>query len=1328
MQLLISDFIQNNFFNRQFLTDELPKLFRGGEPEVVFQKIKQLYDKNKFNLLSEAQLEEEFIKPTLQALDFAFAYQVSKKAFGKSHKPDFALFENEQIKDEHYQSDKGDSAQILALCESKAYNVTLDNKKIDTENPHFQLIRYLNDLKIDYGFLTNGRFWRFYETKENRAEKVFYEIDLEKIIEAEDAEAFNYFYYIFRQANYIKPSIDDKKSQVIDIQQLTLRNEAAKTAVENDLKNIIYGEDSIIELIGQRLYAKFGAEYGVAEVYENSVVFAFRLLFVAYFEDKFYQTLFEKHRFYKTHSLHALRYFLQDEANFPPQAHNGWGKLKDLFRILDEGREDDQIPLLNGGLFAPDKAPLLAKSQVLTNTELKYLLNLLLQFADNQIVGLFQRDFKTLAIRHIGNIYEGLLEFEFREVLNEDVFYLVYTEKNKELEGFFDVFDYHELKNDKKKAIVSEQKYTKGQIYLSNRSNSRKMTASYYTPAELTQFMAKEALSQARQNEPDILKLRILDNACGSGHFLLEILNQVTQLAYNQLDSQPALQQTLQTEKATIQQSIQTYLGDTEVDELVLLKRLLLKKLIFGVDLNPFAVELTRLSLWLDTFILGTPLSFIEHHIKQGNALIGSNLQNFIKNIEGEIFKNQIDNQLQELRERLTALSNLRDTTQTEILESKRIYQNLLPSLQFLNQILHLETYRSFLQWEYKNAEEKAKFSKLLNQVYQNFRIDTFAKDYAEIIAEVEKVAQKYHFFHYEVEFAEVFNHAPSGGDGGGFGFHIVIGNPPWDKTKFEDKDFFAMYRSSYRTMLQSEKNQVRQNILAYPQVKEQYQHIEDNVLITNEFYKTHFPLNAGAGDGNLFRFFIENNLRLLRPQACLTYLTPSAWIYEDGSLNLRKHILSNYQLKFFYQFENRQGIFPEVDSRYKFALFQISPSPTPALPESLTPDPSPKERGVITPPPSEGAGGRLIPVRFMQTDVGILNTQDAILNYTYADIRLLSPAHWALMEIKQPLDLEILRKAYRKFPPINPDYIDFRNELHSTADRNLFKEQKDDFPLYEGKMVHQFDSKFSEPLYYVNAKALWDRLLSVEISRMTDDLYPQIPLEFLNPKLGKQKNVLAYLGLASEADLAQFVVYDPIYPRLVFRKISRNTDERTLITSLIPSEATLQDSLYAHIPKKYIFEEKRVEVFSTSLRRVLFVNAVLNSLVVDFMARFIIDINVNKTYLMRLPIPQPSEEELLQSADYQILIKNALKLNLAANPQGFENLKSFMENLGEIPSTDKQKTMLKIENDCLVARLYGISEAELRHLTSEAYFKVLNDKNPAYIQTLLSRYQTDFR
>ncbi len=322
---------------------------------------------------------------------------------------------------------------------------------------------------------------------------------------------------------------------------------------------------------------------------------------------------------------------------------------------------------------------------------------------------------------------------------------------------------------------------------------------------------------------------------------------------------------------------------------------------------------------------------------------------------------------------------------------------------------------------------------------------------------------------------------------------------------------------------------------------------------------------------------------------------------------------------------------------------------------------------------------------------------------------------------------MEILRKAYQKFPEINPEYIDFRRELDSSVDKNLFKEQKDDFPLYEGKMVHQFDSKFSEPLYYVNAKALWNRLLSVEISRMTDDLYSQIPLEFLSPKLGKQKNVLSYLGLASEADLAQFVVYDPIYPRLVFRKISRNTDERTLITSLIPSEATLQDSLYAHIPKKYIFEEKRVEVFSTSLRRVLFVNAVLNSLVVDFMARFIIDINVNKTYLMRLPIPQPTEEELSQNADYQTLIKNALKLNIAANPQGFENLKNFIENLGEIPQTDKQKNMLKIENDCMVARLYGMSVEELRHLTSEAYFKVLHEKNPAYIETLLSRYKTDF-
>jgi len=1294
----MTPYIENNFFNREYLATELPKIFDNHISEPVFSVFKSLYNKKKFEKLNEAQLEEEFIKPALQALGYAYAYQIQKKAFGKNHKPDFALFADDTLKNNHYNAEKDDNSDILALCESKAYDITLDTGKIsEKENPHFQIIRYLNDLKINFGFLTNGRSWRFYETSKNRAEKVFFEIDLEKIIEDDNLQYFNYFYFIFRKDAF---TTTDKAS----ISTLLKQNEEAKLAVEKDLKEVIYGSDSIVEQIGQALYKQYGKSYSLADIYHHSVTFAFRLIFIGYFEDKFKDILFEQHPFYKQYSLHQLIELLKENpSDFPDEKYNGWGKLKDLFRILDEGREDDDIPLLNGGLFAQEKAPLLAKSRLLNNQELLGILNKLFELKTNEQRSYFTRDFKTLSIQHIGNIYEGLLEFDFKAVLDESQYYVTYEEKGKILDAQLDVSDYEELRRDKTKNIVDFKKYSKGEIYFSNKSNSRKTTASYYTPTSFTEFMAKSALQKALDTESQILNLRILDNACGSGHFLHEILNQVTQYAYEHIEEQTDLALSLHTEKTLITKNVERYLGENvQIDELVLLKRLLLKKIIFGIDLNPFAVELTRLSLWLDTFILGTPLSFIEHHIKQGNALIGSKIQALYQKLteKSVLARERIEEELNSLTSRLERLSDLKDTTTEEIKASKEIYRDLQIPLKKLKKVLDFLAYEEFIPFEYSDKETRAEKMKQINGSYERFMPDILEGQYIDLLEEINAVAQKYHFFHYEIEFAEIFQKSHKG-------FHCIIGNPPWDKTKFDDKDFFPQYRSSYRTLKQSEKEKIRKEVLEYAHVQKAYNEQKDQIEKTNEYYKITYPYNAGAGDGNLFRFFIEKNLSLLSEKGSLTYLTPSAWIYEDGSTKLRKHILEKFEIDFFYQFENRNAIFERVHRSYKFATFQISSMSLRAIGEAIYKQTQQKS----------------IPVRFMQTEASVLKTNKHIIEYSYTDIETLSKEHHSFMEVKTNQDLEILRKIYGKFEPIQSDFIDFRRELDSSLDKNLFIEtsQADLIPLYEGKMIHQYNSRFAEPQYWVNEKALEQHLQSVEISRLVDDIYEQIDIAFKAEKksLGKQKTVLTYLGLSKDTELLPFVVFDKTYPRLVFRKIARNTDERTIITSVIPKNSTLQDSLYAHIPKKYILEGKTVKVKPIPLDTVLFVNGVFNSLITDYIARFIIDVNANKTYVMRLPMPLYDEGNEIHK---QIVINSAF-LNIYNNSEAFT--KEF-QNLGikesEIPTSSKSYDKLRIENDILVAGLYGISKAEMQHICSEAYFKVLNDKNPAYVAVLLDK------
>jgi type I restriction-modification system DNA methylase subunit len=1300
MSKTIHDYVDNNLFSRHYLDKELRLKFDVAAAQPVFDWACANFDAQKLEKISEAQLESEFVAPILEKIGYQFINQLHKQVFGKTIIPDYALFANKEEKNAQYDSQRADAQGAIALCEAKAYAVDLDNKKIDLKNPHFQLIDYLTKLRVNIGLLTNGRHWRFYNVSQNVASKVFFELHLDKIILEKDFDAFLYFYTIFGVAAFAKSAETEKIPTVRH--ELLERNRLAIEEIERDLKAVIYGKDSIVELFGQSLYQRTGAAADLGEVYQNSVTFCFRLLFVAYFEDKFNDTLFEQHLYYGRKSLHQLLARIGDENVYIDEHYLAWSELHHLFNILDRGDDNLNIPLLNGGLFSPSKARLLQQSKAINNRDLRRLLQQLLQ------VGKSRRDFRTLSVQHLGNIYEGLLEFEFREVVDSALYYLTYSEGSKNIEGYFDSYDYGELKKNKKISHIEEVKYKKGDIYFSDRSSNRKTTASYYTPPAFTQYMAQEAIAEAEKQEPNLLNWRILDNACGSGHFLIETLDQVTRRAFDKIGNEQdndaptlLLRQTFEAEKIAVAAAVAETLGEAvAIDELSLLKRLMLKKVIYGLDLNPFAVELTRLSLWLDTFVIGTPLSFIEHHIRRGNALIGSTKTELIAALgQNNLFAESIKNQINDLVGQLLVINDLRDNNAADIAASKATFERISPALSRLNSILNLVTFEKMLPFIYDKSEAK-QWGSLVKSALDQPQAFIQSDPTDTLNQEIAKAADLYQFFNYEIAFAEAFA-TPSDS-----GFHIVIGNPPWDKTKFDESEFFSVWRSAYRSAINSRKQEMRDEVLSYPYAVREYEARKKYINNTNDYFKTYFPLNRGAGDNNLFRLFLEHNLRLLTPKGSLNYLTPSAWSYEDSSLQLRQHIFEQYQTKYFYQFENREKIFDRVDSRYKFAVFQLLPN-------------------------AEPTNNTTIKTRFMQTDVNILRGQEGVISYPIADIRGLSPHHSSLFEVRQATDLGILRKLYAAFAPINPDYMDFRRELDMTNDRDIFLETCStaiDWPLYEGKMIQQYNANYAPAKYWVNAETLRKRLLSVETSRLIGDIYEQLPEA--DKRKGKRESVLQHLGLADERELAPHLDFDYNYPRLAFRGIARNTDERTLITALLPAFSTFGHSMMANTTHKYILNAaNQIESRPISTARLLLVQAVFNSLLADFFIRLLVDINVSKTYLMRLPMPQPSDAELLANPKYVRIVRLAAILNL--NVMGIAAYGDLAASLGitsaDLPKNEKQRARLSIEIDVLVAQLYGISSAELAHLTSPTYFKIFNEQQAGYLSALLEAFDNDF-
>ncbi|EAL5783957.1 class I SAM-dependent DNA methyltransferase, partial [Campylobacter jejuni] len=782
-----------------------------------------------------------------------------------------------------------------------------------------------------------------------------------------------------------------------------------------------------------------------------------------------------------------------------------------------------------------------------------------------------------------------------------------------------------------------------------------KSTASFYTPQFIANFLIQSALKDKLNNE-NILKFKILDNACGSGHFLVGVLNAITHIVLSDFDHFTNLKELYEEEKENILNYIKDFVQDYEVDESDILKRLLLKRIIYGVDLNPFSIELTKLSLWIDSFIFGTPLSFIEHHIKCGNALINSNLSDFkdlIKQNSSNLFTNSITQEFEILQEVFEKLDNLKDTNEEQIKQSKQIYQNeITPKLDKLNLYLNYINTLHFV-----NKEELQILKALSQDDIQNLSQNEQAK------AIISKYQKEFNFFNYELEFPEIVENQVFKG------FDIIIGNPPWDKTKFSDSDFFPQYKSDYRSLIASKKKEIQDNLLAKDYIKQNYEKQKAYINDLSEYYKKAYPLNKGSGDGNLFRLFVEKNLSLLKQDGNLAYVLPSALMFEDGSLTLRKEILENKTLEYFYSFENRQAIFADVDSRYKFALMLIKNT--------------------------QANHTHKIKMMFYKTDINSLKNKDEILTLNLKDIKKLSPTHLALMELKDKQALEILRKSYNAFQNLSFDYIDFRRELDMTNDKDLFIEEFREglLPLYEGKMIHQFDANFSQTTYFLEKAKFDERLKSKELYRAKKATGKE-----LNPKLIK---------------------YDREFFRLGYRKISRDTDERTLIASLLPKNCGGADSTYSNIPKQYVLKDDVICMDIVPYERILFVLALFNSLVVDFIIRNMVQINVSKSYLERIPLPQPSDEEIQNNEIYKTLAKNALLLQLY-NDQNhhFDELKQeFNIKNEEIPKTKKAYDILRAKNDLLVKELYGLSDDEFSYMIST--FKVLNEKQSEYITLL---------
>ena len=725
--------------------------------ESDYAAIKALFDAIAPNAedFNEAQTEHEFIQPLLEQLGHTFEVQPALHTSQGTKRPDYAFFAS---------SDAHSAAQprintseffntALAVGDAKKWSRNLDRKTQDggdpfnNQNPNYQIDFYLRGADKDWGILTNGRQWRLYHRQTSYRLDSFYEVDLAALLtENGDLNAFRYFYCLFRRDAFIP---DPSGTSFLD---LVLTESLQYTvAVSDDLKNRVY--DALRLLIDG--FLKFPrnrfdeANPPLDEIQTNCLILLYRVLFILYAESRDLLPL-DNRDYTMQYSLDHLatdsHERLDSGTAFAPGASLYWTRLQQLFTLINDGWED-HIPQYNGGLFNPGQHPFLERYGIDDEALAKVIERLTRTKQGKRIA------YRDLDVRHLGDIYEGLLEYQ-PKIASEDL--VIVSKKGNETVA------------PKKSAPKHEIAYSEGEVYLLTDKGERKATGSYYTPDYIVRYIVENTLGPLCEGKTvdEILSLKILDPATGSGHFLVGVVDYLAEELITHPDA-PHMTET----------------GSDET-ELAYWRRRVVESCVYGVDLNPMAVELAKLSLWLHTVAKGEPLSFLDHHIRCGNSLIGAKIGSLpnlpeLRGNRRNTSETQTEFQMEfPFTDRVaTAIGHYLLIEEMESRTADQIHAKE-HQLDIAQQMLRLHKGVANL-WTsvyFGNDLSQSDYHQALNALHSR---DTDALENLPFYRRAQEIATEKRFFHWEIEFPEVFRDQ-YGREKDNPGFDAIVGNPPW--------------------------------------------------------------------------------------------------------------------------------------------------------------------------------------------------------------------------------------------------------------------------------------------------------------------------------------------------------------------------------------------------------------------------------------------------------------------------------------------------------------------------------------------------------------------
>ena len=1254
---------------------------------------------------NEATTESDLVWPVLSLLGWSdYLTQQNLSASGRVDVPDGLLF-----------IDAGAKAQAnahpeewkryefgAAIVESKRWGRALDRaegrKGEERDTPSTQLLRYLrriDDLTsgaLRWGILTNGARWRLYFSGARSTIDDYLEIDLARVLgldpdlldsgvtPAERDHWLRVFAAMFSRSAFERaapgaPSFHD-----------TARSEAAfyEERVAKSLSELVFTK--LYPMLGKAVAKAAPADTPLDEIRQATLILLYRLLFVLYAEDRGLLPVRDPR--FDDYALRVARLDIgrrKDAGDaFSGVAKHIWSRFASLAEMIDQGDPSVGLPPYNGGLFSGEQTPLL-KSIALGDDVMAEALDIL---SWEQRGGRRRYiNYRDLSVQQLGSIYERLLEFELA----------------RDETGAVDV---------------------RPNIF------ARKNSGSYYTPDDLVLLILDETLeplisdahegfdramaslkpsdsedyklTQLQKADPAkaITRLRVCDPAMGSGHFLVSLVDRLTNHALDAMAEAAALVQDnlgleyespvaaeVREVRGTIRHNAQDQnwtVAEEQLDDPQLVKRMVLKRCVYGADKNRMAVELAKVSLWLHTFTVGAPLSFIDHHLACGDSLFGLWVRDAIDKAGagGELLY------IEELRtaERQAAtMQRIEALTDAEIAEAHSSAE-MWRDVEF--QVGPFDSFVSFihaLDWLDLPRAQRPLITQWLDGGFgdplpiargkkepEAYRAKPEeAEAFRAIWQAARELIEEERFLNWQITFPGVWKNWASRELEGGF--DAVIGNPPWDRIKLQQVEWFAARRPEI-AMAQRASDRgkmIKALEKAGDPLFADYAKADRRAADTMRIARKGGPYPLlSRGDINLYSLFVERAYRLVKPGGMVGLLTPSGIASDLSASAFFRKVATGGHLKALYDFENKKVFFPDVHASFKFAVMVASPERTFTAARCA----------------------------FYLHGVGELHNPDQCFPIAAADFARVNPNTGTAPIFRTARDMALTTAIYARCPvlvdrsgdePVAAWPVKYATMFHMTNNSHLFRtraelEGKEGawpiggnrwqspsgewVPLYVGRMIHQFDHRAASVT--VNEENLHNAALSGEITAAmkADPTFTPEP-QFWVPRSECKANADGSATLA-------------------FRDIARATDSRTFIAAICPSYG------FGNKAPLILGRERGLYADETTL-----LASNCNAVVFDYVTRSKLQsTSLNWFIVEQLPVipPEAYSRAFGPKTAAEIVRESVLELTYTAHDMApFARDMGYVDETGEVRPPyvwdEDRRLALRARLDALYFILYGV-------------------------------------